>query len=88
MKIYYSAGDRTPDLLNQRQTCYHLSQCGEQSAYVVQVISELFIVEIIASYCMKILTVIQHKDFVFTISINRPRDDFYDDIYMCCNKKL
>ena len=23
------AGDRTPDLLNQRQTCYHLSQRGE-----------------------------------------------------------
>ena len=29
MKIYYPAGDRTPDLLNQRQTCYHLSQPGE-----------------------------------------------------------
>ena len=29
IKIYYPAGDRTPDLLNQRQTCYHLSQCGE-----------------------------------------------------------
>ena len=29
MKIYYSAGDRTPDMLNQRQTCYHLSQRGE-----------------------------------------------------------
>ena len=29
MKIYYPAGDRTPDLLNQRQTCYHLSQRGE-----------------------------------------------------------
>ena len=27
MRIYYSARDRTPDLLNQRQTCYHLSQC-------------------------------------------------------------
>ena len=26
MKIYYPAGDRTPDLLNQRQKCYHLSQ--------------------------------------------------------------
>ena len=22
MKIYYPTGDRTPDLLNQRQTCY------------------------------------------------------------------
>ena len=31
MKIYYPAGDRTPDLLNQRQTCYHLSQRGELS---------------------------------------------------------
>ena len=30
MKIYYPAGDRTPDLLNQKQTCYHLSQCGER----------------------------------------------------------
>ena len=29
MKIYYPAGDRTPDLLNQTQTCYHLSQRGE-----------------------------------------------------------
>ena len=29
MKIYYPSGDRTPDLLNQRQTCYHLSQRGE-----------------------------------------------------------
>ena len=29
MKIQYPAGDRTPDLLNQRQTCYHLSQRGE-----------------------------------------------------------
>ena len=26
MKIYYPAGDRTQDLLNQRQVCYHLSQ--------------------------------------------------------------
>ena len=26
MKIYYPAGNRTPGLLNQRQTCYHLSQ--------------------------------------------------------------
>ena len=26
IKIYYPAGDRTPDLLNERQTCYHLSQ--------------------------------------------------------------
>ena len=29
IKIYYPAGDRTPNLLNQRQTCYHLSQRGE-----------------------------------------------------------
>ena len=29
MKIYYPAGDRTPDLLNQTQTCYHLSQHGK-----------------------------------------------------------
>ena len=29
MKFYYLAGDRTPDLLNQTQTYYHLSQCGE-----------------------------------------------------------
>ena len=29
MKIYYPAGDWTPDLLNQRQTCYHLSQRSE-----------------------------------------------------------
>ena len=30
MKIYYPARDRTPDLLNQRQTCYHLNQRGKQ----------------------------------------------------------
>ena len=29
MKIYYHAGDRTPDLLNQKHTFYHLSQRGE-----------------------------------------------------------
>ena len=29
IKIFYSAGDRTLDLLNQRQTCYRLSQHGE-----------------------------------------------------------
>ena len=29
IKIYYPAGDRTLDQLNQRQTCYHLSQCGK-----------------------------------------------------------
>ena len=28
-KICYPAGDRTPDLLNQRQTCHHLSQRDE-----------------------------------------------------------
>ena len=31
IKIYYPAGDRTPDLLNQRQTCYHLNQRGDHS---------------------------------------------------------
>ena len=29
LKIYYLAGDRTPDLMNQRQTRYHLSQRSE-----------------------------------------------------------
>ena len=29
MKTYYPAVDRTPDLLNQGQTCYRLSQRGE-----------------------------------------------------------
>ena len=29
IKIYYPVGDWTPDLLNQRQTCYHLSQRRE-----------------------------------------------------------
>ena len=35
MKIYYPAGDRTPDLLNQRQTCYHLShmQCVNKQGF-------------------------------------------------------
>ena len=28
IKIYYPAGDRTPVLLNQRQTCSYLSQSG------------------------------------------------------------
>ena len=34
IKIYYPTRDRTPDLLNQRQTCYHLSQCGERTIIV------------------------------------------------------
>ena len=36
IKIYYPAGDRTPDLLNQR--CYHLSQRGEHVSmtYTIQ----------------------------------------------------
>ena len=29
MKSYYPAGDRTPDMLIQRQTCQHLSQRGK-----------------------------------------------------------
>ena len=29
MKIYYPAGVRTTDLLNQRETCYHLNMRGE-----------------------------------------------------------
>ena len=29
MKTYHPTGDRIPDLLNQRQACYHLSQRGE-----------------------------------------------------------
>ena len=31
IKIYYPAKDRTPDLLNLRQTCYHLSQHGKRT---------------------------------------------------------
>ena len=39
MKIYYPAGDRTPDLLNQRQTCYRLSQRGAfQSSFALRII--------------------------------------------------
>ena len=34
IKFYYPAGDRTTDLLNQRQICYHLSQRGEQNINV------------------------------------------------------
>ena len=34
IKIYYPDGDQTPDLLDQRQTCYHLSQRGEQKLEV------------------------------------------------------
>ena len=30
LKIFHPAGDRTPDLLSQRQTCYHLSQRDER----------------------------------------------------------
>ena len=37
LKIYYPAGDRTPDLLNQRQTCYHLSQHGEFFFFFISV---------------------------------------------------
>ena len=33
IKIYYPAGDWTPVLQNQRQTCYHLSQCGESKTF-------------------------------------------------------
>ena len=40
MKIYYLAGDRTLDLLNQRQTCYHLSQRGELS--ILKLVSCIF----------------------------------------------
>ena len=29
IKIYYPAVDRTLELLNQRQTCYHLSERDE-----------------------------------------------------------
>ena len=36
MKIYYPAGNRTPDLLNQRQTWYHLSQRGELDKYYIK----------------------------------------------------
>ena len=35
MKIYYPAGDRTPDQLNQRLTCFHLSQRGELARTVI-----------------------------------------------------
>ena len=35
MKIYYPAGDRTPDLLNQRQTWYHMSQRSEHYDFVI-----------------------------------------------------
>ena len=42
IKIYYPAGYRTPDLLNQRQTCYHLSQRGEPNVEVIP--NEIFLV--------------------------------------------
>ena len=38
MKIYYPAGDWTPDLLDQRQTCYHLSQRGELVSTILSVV--------------------------------------------------
>ena len=34
IKIYYPTRDRTPDPLNQRQTCYNLSQHGELHACI------------------------------------------------------
>ena len=34
MKIYHLARDRTPDPLNQRQTCYHQSQRGGLYIYI------------------------------------------------------
>ena len=37
IKIYYPAGDRTPDLLNQRQTCYHLSQRGKLNEPILKI---------------------------------------------------
>ena len=36
MKIYHLAGDQTPDLLDQRQTCYHLSQQGFIILFYIQ----------------------------------------------------
>ena len=44
IKIYYPAGDRTPDLLNQRQTCYHQSQRCE--------LTILNVVGVFGSSCM------------------------------------
>ena len=37
IKIYYPAGDWTPNLLNQRQTCYHLSQRSELIVRVIEI---------------------------------------------------
>ena len=37
MKTYYPAGDRTPDLLNQRQTCY---QRGELTFRQFKIVHE------------------------------------------------
>ena len=36
IKICYLIEDRTLDPLNQRQTCYHLSQRGEQQTEVMR----------------------------------------------------
>ena len=47
-KRYYPAGDRTLDLVNQRQTCYHLSQRGEHALRYVHgvftAVSEIYAV--------------------------------------------
>ena len=49
MKIYYPAGDRTPDLLNQRQTCYHLNQHGEHDFRITHF--EMYIILDFQSSC-------------------------------------
>ena len=46
MKIYYPAGDRTPDLLNQRQTCFHLSQRGELSCVMLYIIKQFLVSQV------------------------------------------
>ena len=47
IKIHNLVGDRTPDLLNQRQTCYHLIQRGELIILKIMMIIIIMIIIII-----------------------------------------
>ena len=42
-KLKYPAGDRTPDLLDQRQTCYHLSERGVIFSKIFYVLDVVYV---------------------------------------------
>ena len=56
MKIYYPAGDQTLDPLNQRQTCYHLSQRGEENESEVEEKDDIPIVCKVINHINKVIS--------------------------------